>query len=238
MEPTPTPTPAFKAMIESIPKRYRNALHEKVLVFPTTVWFGERAPERLRHWLELDGKRRAHSGAESVNTLHRRSWESPLTPAETKEIIDLSWPFVREFYRLYDYCRPYLHGGFTIRYASHEDRALPIHTDDSTYTINICLQNESSGSELVFERGATIVPVTPVTGEVIIHLGSAPHRTNPLTAGTRTNLVLWIKAHRSDTGMDVGMGAGTNAGRGAGTDAGRGAGMDAGMDAVAGGPKD
>ena len=62
--------------------------------------------------------------------------------------------------------------------------------DDSTYTVNFCLENTAIGNEVVFYE---MITVDPIQDHALIHSGKAPHHTNELVEGERTNIVLWYK---------------------------------------------
>lgn len=82
-----------------------------------------------------------------------------------------------------------LHAAFSITY-NQGHKALALHTDDSTYTVNFCLNNSAKGNEVVFNE---IYGIEPVEDYALIHSGKLRHHTNDLLEGERTNVVLWFK---------------------------------------------
>lgn len=91
--------------------------------------------------------------------------------------------------------------GFSIQYDPDKDTSLNPHTDASSATmnININLPNEPfTGSEVDFHdnnSGQTVRTVFE-SGVAMIHRGSVPHATHPITNGQRKNLVLWLYGDR------------------------------------------
>jgi hypothetical protein len=103
--------------------------------------------------------------------------------------------------------------GFSVRYGRGADRDLGFHADDATLTLNLCLESDADGAEVVFEGVRCLqhrqsphapherVVWAPRPGEALLHLGAHRHRTLPISAGRRTNLVLWCRdAERVDLG--------------------------------------
>jgi hypothetical protein len=151
--------------------------------------------ENMKKWLDLSKTLKN----ESINSMHKYSTQIPLTQKEVTSLITETWKFVKVFYKLDKYQEPYLYAGFMIKYSENKDSKLNLHTDDSLYTINICLENTTTGTEIIFHpisKGLTNnLIVNMEENQVLIHLGSHPHETNNLkNKGERTNIILWIKA--------------------------------------------
>ena len=101
--------------------------------------------------------------------------------------------------------------GFSIQYNPDKDKDLHPHTDASaaTLNININLPDEAfEGSQVDFHDQSTGEAVRTVfeTGKAIIHRGSVPHATHPITSGQRNNLVVWLYGN----GMQVPRGGAGN----------------------------
>mmetsp|Transcript_21716 Transcript_21716/g.73047 ORF Transcript_21716/g.73047 Transcript_21716/m.73047 type:complete len:368 (-) Transcript_21716:148-1251(-) len=92
---------------------------------------------------------------------------------------------------------------FTVRYAAGGDwpggdRALAEHRDASVATVNVNVDRPGEGREgsaLTFvpldgEGEPATVRFTP--GMAVVHLGARRHCAEPIAAGTRTNLVVWL----------------------------------------------
>ena len=87
--------------------------------------------------------------------------------------------------------------GFSIQWQAGMDTSLRLHTDASAVTMNINmnLPDETfTGSEIDFYD-----PVTGKTkrlsfepGTAMIHRGNVAHAAQPITSGSRSNLVLWL----------------------------------------------
>ncbi|MBR9777558.1 MAG: 2OG-Fe(II) oxygenase [Cytophagales bacterium] len=90
---------------------------------------------------------------------------------------------------------------FSIQYNPDKDKDLHAHTDASaaTLNININLPDETfTGSQVDFHDKTTGKAVQTVfePGKAIIHSGSVPHATHPITSGQRNNLVVWLYGDR------------------------------------------
>merc|ERR1719375_577505 len=89
--------------------------------------------------------------------------------------------------------------GFTVRYALGGDLELAEHADTSNVTLNACLGREFQGGELYF-KGLRFTDsqdqkregrVGWTRGVALLHLGGQFHGADPISAGERSNLVLW-----------------------------------------------
>lgn len=101
--------------------------------------------------------------------------------------------------------------GFSIQYNPDKDKDLRPHTDASAATLNININlpdEEFTGSQVDFHDKTTGKTVQTVfePGKAIIHRGSVPHATHPITSGQRSNLVLWLYGER----MQVPRGGGAS----------------------------
>ncbi len=87
--------------------------------------------------------------------------------------------------------------GFSIQWQADADTSLRAHTDASSVTLNLNLNlpgEDFSGSGVRFFDHATrkIEELTFAPGTALIHHGSVPHESMPITAGERSNFVLWL----------------------------------------------
>ncbi len=87
--------------------------------------------------------------------------------------------------------------GFSIQWQPDTDTALRAHTDASSVTLNVNLNlpgEDFSGSGVRFFNQATqeVSELTFAPGTALIHHGSVPHESMPITEGERSNLVLWL----------------------------------------------
>jgi len=87
--------------------------------------------------------------------------------------------------------------GFSIQWQPDKDASLRAHTDASSVTLNINLNlpgEEFSGSGVRFFDRETqqISELTFAPGTALIHHGSVPHESMPITHGERSNFVLWL----------------------------------------------
>ncbi len=87
--------------------------------------------------------------------------------------------------------------GFSIQWQPDTDTSLRAHTDASSVTLNINLNlpdEAFSGSGVRFFDRETqqISELTFAPGTALIHHGSVPHESMPITEGERSNFVLWL----------------------------------------------
>lgn len=87
--------------------------------------------------------------------------------------------------------------GFSIQWQADADTALRAHTDASSVTLNLNLNlpgEEFSGSGVRFFDRETrqVAELGFAPGKALIHHGSVPHESMPITKGERTNFVLWL----------------------------------------------
>ncbi len=87
--------------------------------------------------------------------------------------------------------------GFSIQWQADADTSLRAHTDASSVTLNLNLNlpgEDFSGSGVKFFDRETrqVAELTFAPGKALIHHGSVPHESMPITKGDRSNLVLWL----------------------------------------------
>lgn len=87
--------------------------------------------------------------------------------------------------------------GFSIQWKADTDVSLRPHSDASSVTLNINLNLPGegfSGSGVSFFDPATkrVESLTFAPGTALIHHGSVPHASEPITEGSRSNFVLWL----------------------------------------------
>ena len=91
--------------------------------------------------------------------------------------------------------------GFSIQWQAGKDTKLRPHTDASSVTLNINLNlpgEEYSGSGVRFMDPASgkVDSLVFEPGTALIHHGSVPHASDPITHGERYNFVLWLFGER------------------------------------------
>ncbi|NDV90914.1 2OG-Fe(II) oxygenase [Alteromonas sp. 345S023] len=91
--------------------------------------------------------------------------------------------------------------GFSIQYQDGMDTSLRPHTDASTATMNVNLNvpgETFKGSEVDFFNPKTgkVTRTVFAPGVAVLHRGSVPHAAQPITGGSRTNMVLWLYGER------------------------------------------
>ncbi len=87
--------------------------------------------------------------------------------------------------------------GFSIQWQPDTDTSLRAHTDASSVTLNVNLNlpgEDFSGSGVRFFDRETqeVSELTFAPGTALIHHGSVPHESMPITEGERSNLILWL----------------------------------------------
>lgn len=91
--------------------------------------------------------------------------------------------------------------GFSIQWQAGKDTTLRPHTDASAVTLNINLNlpgEDFSGSAVRFMDPVArkIDSLVFEPGTALIHHGSVPHASEPITSGERHNFVLWLYGER------------------------------------------
>ncbi|BBN15797.1 hypothetical protein MPTK1_7g00930 [Marchantia polymorpha subsp. ruderalis] len=98
------------------------------------------------------------------------------------------------------------HHGFVVEYSMDRDLDLGFHVDDSEVTLNVCLGKDFDGGELFFRgvrcdkhvngesRPEEVLEYSHVPGRAILHAGRHRHGAKAITAGQRTNLILWCRS--------------------------------------------
>ncbi|MGQ7845163.1 hypothetical protein ACUNV4_11850 [Granulosicoccus sp. 3-233] len=87
--------------------------------------------------------------------------------------------------------------GFSIQWQENKDMSLRAHSDASAVTLNINLNlpgEDFEGSAVSFFDPKTrkVDKITFAPGTALIHHGSVPHASEPITRGERYNFVLWL----------------------------------------------
>ncbi|AXT37444.1 2OG-Fe(II) oxygenase [Alteromonas sp. BL110] len=87
--------------------------------------------------------------------------------------------------------------GFSIQYQEGMDTSLRPHTDASAATMNVNLNvpgETFKGSEVDFfnQNTGKVTRTVFEPGVAMLHRGSVPHAVQPITGGSRTNMVLWL----------------------------------------------
>lgn len=87
--------------------------------------------------------------------------------------------------------------GFSIQWQPETDTSLRAHTDASAVTLNINLNLpdehfKGSGVRFFDRQTQQIRELSFAPGTALIHHGSVPHETIPITEGERSNFVLWL----------------------------------------------
>ena len=87
--------------------------------------------------------------------------------------------------------------GFSIQWQPDTDTSLRAHTDASSVTLNVNLNlpgEDFSGSGVRFfdQKTQQVSELTFAPGTALMHHGSVPHESMPITEGERSNLVLWL----------------------------------------------
>lgn len=97
--------------------------------------------------------------------------------------------------------------GFSIQYQPGIDTSLQLHSDASAATLNVNLNMPGetfSGSEVDFydPDSGKVNRLTFAPGTAMIHRGAIAHAAQPITAGKRTNFVLWLYGDRMQLPSD------------------------------------
>lgn len=97
---------------------------------------------------------------------------------------------------------------YVVRYGSKMDSSLDFHVDDSLVTMNLCLNEGFTGSDLIFngircpmhidtpyEDNEKII-IRHKKGLSVIHDGKNRHFVNPIQSGNRYGLIIWCQSSK------------------------------------------
>lgn len=98
--------------------------------------------------------------------------------------------------------------GFSIQYQPGMDTSLQPHTDASAATLNINMNLPGecfTGSEVDFydQTSGKVERTIFKPGAAMIHRGNIPHAAQPITSGTRSNMVLWLYGDRGQIPLNT-----------------------------------
>lgn len=94
---------------------------------------------------------------------------------------------------------------YVVRYGNTRDKNLDFHVDDSLVTMNLCLNEQFIGSELVFNgvrcpihidspyQDTEKIIVNHQKGFAVLHDGKNRHYVNSILDGTRYGLIVWCQ---------------------------------------------
>jgi hypothetical protein len=83
---------------------------------------------------------------------------------------------------------------FSVKYSHSpgiQQTHLGRHRDDSDFTINVCLSNDSRGANLVFDTSGFVY--THKAGRGMIHTGDLEHHVDELETGDRECIIIWVR---------------------------------------------
>lgn len=98
------------------------------------------------------------------------------------------------------------HHGFLAEYGAGADEWLGFHVDASAVTLNLCLGERFSGSEIYFRglrcdlhrqdsaRPDEKLELDHEVGTALLHAGRHRHGVHPIRSGRRRNLILWMQS--------------------------------------------
>lgn len=175
-------------LLEYVPSEYKLYLRNKIIVLPINVVYNSYSIDKTNLLEKINNSKNAE-----INSMHKYSFVSPLKNEIHESINNKLFPLVKDFYKLNNNF-PNFYTGFAFQYVNNGQNKLNLHTDDSLYTVNLCLENSSDNNEVVFlQSNGKEIPIYLKEDYMLIHLGNQPHYTNKLSDGKRTNIVLWYK---------------------------------------------
>ncbi|MEJ6391626.1 2OG-Fe(II) oxygenase [Gymnodinialimonas sp. 2305UL16-5] len=139
----------------------------------------------------LDPRSDGHLGAPAFQAFYRELMDSYMRPISRLLFPDIMGFDTQTF-------------GFSIQWQADKDTSLRPHSDASSVTLNINLNlpDESfSGSAVSFIDPASrrVEKLYFKPGTALIHHGSVPHASEPITEGQRSNFVLWLYGQNGQT---------------------------------------
>ncbi|WP_299409263.1 2OG-Fe(II) oxygenase family protein [uncultured Roseobacter sp.] len=141
----------------------------------------------------LDPRSEGHLAAPSFQTFYQELMDRYMRPVSRLLFPDVMGYDTQTF-------------GFSIQWQENKDTSLRPHTDASAVTLNINLNlpgEDYSGSAVSFIDPASrrVEKLTFEPGTALIHHGSVPHASEPITRGERFNFVLWLYGNHGQIPM-------------------------------------
>lgn len=132
----------------------------------------------------LDSRSEGYLAAPNFQTFYRQLMDAYMRPISRLLFPDVMGYDTQTF-------------GFSIQWQADADTSLRAHTDASSVTLNINLNlpgEDFAGSGVRFFDRETrrVSELTFAPGTALIHHGSVPHESMPITQGERSNFVLWL----------------------------------------------
>jgi hypothetical protein len=139
-----------------------------------------------------------HSSAVSTHELGIKDFVNSFAKTILKEVVNSL--FLNSSRISFDSIHSYI-----VRYGAEYDRELGFHVDDSLVTMNLCLNNGFSGSDLIFKGTRCPIHVDTEStddketyikhkkGFMVLHGGKNRHYVTPIEAGERYNLIVWCQ---------------------------------------------
>ena len=145
----------------------------------------------------LDNPNNMHEYGAVLHDPDLRSWIDELANTKLKKTIQKKFPDMPGHYFS-------SHHSFITIYSKDANQDLSLHVDASHITLNICLENQAQGADLVFtgtrcREHVDTLPDDPMTrltfraGDAVLHAGNQRHFVTDLESGSRTNLVIWMR---------------------------------------------
>lgn len=204
MEPSPQTTPPQLPDKNALVQEFRAILHERCdaeLLFHGILQFPLVSDDERRTILDA---LRSHKLGEA-SSLHRYGVQIDNLQYDFKPIVERYTRLANYFFLQPLDRRLRLTSGFGIYYAHGLDSKLREHQDDSDISINICLDGEFTGSQVVYigcqsnrtarhklDHGRHVATtLAPGIGQVF--RGCHTHFTTEIESGERWNVVLWCK---------------------------------------------
>lgn len=146
---------------------------------------------------------------EPPNSMHEHAWA--LEPMGASRLLDVLLrerlaPIAATKFELFHGATLDQRHGYLVNYGRAADQELGFHLDDSEVTLNLCLDQEGSGAELVLmglrcdlhrqgeTQAAEVFSIEHEIGTAIVHAGVHRHRVDPIQRGLRRNLILWARS--------------------------------------------
>ncbi|MEC7986555.1 MAG: hypothetical protein VX278_15420 [Myxococcota bacterium] len=194
-----------KAIASKDPKRFITTIGRDLYSFPlfdpsTHQDFNDEI-RGLLDWIELhqvstSAPNSMHEYGLILSDLH---WEEQLQEIR----IDIITPLAAHLFPELDGRTLDSQHSFVVDYGYGRDTDLGFHVDNSEVTLNVCLGDQFSGSELYFQgrrcpqHRQTLhhpdehISVQHQPGIAILHAGAHRHGTHPIRSGSRRNLIMW-----------------------------------------------
>jgi len=200
----------YSKYLTSLEQKKRNSFKQSIIPLGNNIFHGEILDQEfcdytltlIREYISNDKNSNItnsmHSSAISTHELGIKRFVDTFVEIILKDIIKSL--FLNLASINFDSIHSYI-----VRYGAEYDKDLGFHVDDSLVTMNLCLNDDFTGSDLIFKgtRCPTHLDTENIDekeisikhkkGFMVLHGGKNRHYVTPIETGERYNLIIWCQ---------------------------------------------